>query len=42
MNRRGGAGMPCELCNPAGGIYDPPTKSPIERVTIDRERGQRH
>ena len=30
-----GAGMPCELCNPSGGIDEPPAKYPIARVTID-------
>ena len=38
----GGAGMPCEACNPSGGIDEPPSKSPIARVTIDRDKGPRH
>jgi hypothetical protein len=37
-----GAGMPCEACNPCGGIDEPPAKSPIARVTIDRDKGPRH
>ena len=31
----GGAGMPCEACNPSGGIDEPPAISPIARVTYD-------
>jgi hypothetical protein len=37
----GDAGMPCEACNPCGGIDEPPAKSPIARVTIDRDKGPR-
>jgi hypothetical protein len=36
-----GAGMPCELCNPCGGIDESPTLSPIARVTYDKN-GPRH
>jgi hypothetical protein len=28
--------MLCELCGPAGGIDEPPAKSPIARVTNDK------
>jgi hypothetical protein len=35
-------GMPCELCNPAGGIDEPPAKLPFERVITDRDSGSRH
>jgi hypothetical protein len=28
--------MPCE-CNTCGGIDEPPAKSPIARVTIDKD-----
>jgi hypothetical protein len=31
-----GAGMPCE-CNPWGGIDEPPAKSPIAHVTVDKD-----
>jgi hypothetical protein len=36
-----GAGLPCEHCNPCGGIDEPPAISPIVRVTLDR-KGPRH
>ena len=36
-----GAGMPCEHCNPCGGIDEPPAISTIVRVTLDR-KGPRH
>jgi hypothetical protein len=35
-------GMPCEACNPSGGIDEPPAISPIARVTLDRNKGPRH
>jgi len=33
-----GPGMPCEVCNPSGGIDEPPAISPIARVTIRSDR----
>jgi hypothetical protein len=31
-------GMPCEACNPSGGIDKPPAISPIARVTFDNPK----
>ena len=36
-----GAGMPCELCNPSGGIDEAPKLSPIAYVRVDKN-GPRH
>ena len=36
-----GAGMPCPVCNPSGGLDDPPRNPPGFKVTVDR-RGNRH
>jgi hypothetical protein len=33
-------GMPCEACNPSGGIDEPPAISPNMHVTLDKNGPQ--
>ena len=33
-----GAGMPCQLCNPCGGIDEPPAKIGMAEVTADARK----